>query len=189
LDADIPVRSLPLALIGCALLLAGCSARFEWREWKGPDGYSVLLPGRAQTVERDVEFEGSKLAVTMTSTGVGPTMFAVGSVQLPPALQADEAARERAIAHFRDGLVRNIGGTVTSTGPAALALPPGSARKLHAARAVEARGQAADGRTTVLAARFFIVDDRLFEVVALGADGSIDPLALDTFFTSFRLQP
>jgi len=183
------MRSLRLALLGCALLVAGCSARFEWREWKSPAGYSVMLPGRAQTVERDVEFEGRKLAVAMTSTGVGPTMFAVGVAQLPPAVQDDEAARERAIAHFRDALVRNIDGSVTATGPATLALPPGSTRKLRAARAVEARGRTADGRATALAARFFIVDDRLFEVVALGVDGSIDPLALETFFTSFRLQP
>jgi len=41
----------------------------------------------------------------------------------------------------------------------------------------------------VLAARFFIVEDRLFQLVALGGEGSIDPQALDTFFTSLRLTP
>jgi hypothetical protein len=41
----------------------------------------------------------------------------------------------------------------------------------------------------VLAALFFIVDDRLFQLIALGGEGSIEPQALDTFFTSFRLTP
>ncbi len=183
------MRALAVAGLWCALLLAGCSERLEWREWRSPDGYSVLLPGRAQTVARDVEFEGNRLPVTMTSTGVGASMFAVGVVHLPAAVHADAGARERAITHFRDALVRNIGGTVTTTGPAALALPPGSSRAVQATQAVEARGRTADGRPAALAARFFIVDDRLFEVIALGGDGSIDPLALETFFTSFRLQP
>ena len=173
-----------------ALLLMGCSERLEWREFRSPDGYSVLLPGRAQTVARDVEFEGQKLPVTMSSTGVGPAMFALGVVGLPAGIASDAAARERAIAYFRDGLVRNIGGTLISTRPASLLLPPGSPGQLRGGQAVEARGRAgADGRAAVLAARFLIVDDRLFQLIALGAEGSIEPQSLDTFFTSFRLTP
>jgi hypothetical protein len=62
---------------------------------------------------------------------------------------------------------------------------------LHASQAVQARGRAGGkGPEAVLAARFFIVDDdRLFQLIALGGEGGIDPQALDTFFTSFRLQP
>jgi hypothetical protein len=183
-------RRLAGALLVVLALLAGCSERLEWRELKSPDGYTVMLPGRAQTVAREVEFEGQKLPVSMTSTGVGAAMFAVGVVRLPPAMATDAAARERTIAHFRDGLVRNIGGTVTASGPAALSLAPGSPHGVLAAQSLEAKGRAgADGRSTVLAARFFIVDDRLFEVVALGGEGAIERNTLDTFFTSFRLQP
>jgi hypothetical protein len=183
-----PGRGLLAAFV--ALLVTGCSERLEWREFRSPEGYSVMLPGRAQTVARDVEFEGQKLPVTMTSTGVGPAMFALGVAILPAGIASDAAARERAIAYFRDGLVRNIGGTVVSARPASLALPPGSPRQLRAAQAVEARGRVgADGRATALAARFLIVDDRLFQLIALGGEGSIDPQALDTFFTSFRLTP
>jgi hypothetical protein len=177
--------------LGLALaLLAGCSERLEWRELKSPDGYGVMLPGRAQTVERDVAFEGHQVPVTMTSTGIGPAMFAVGVARLPAALAADAAASERTIAHFRDGLVRNIDGAVTVAGPATLVLAPGSTRRLRAAQLVEARGKVgANGRAAQLAARFFIVDDRLYEVIALSGEGAIGPNALDTFFTSFRLQP
>jgi hypothetical protein len=163
--------------------LAACSERLQWREVRSPEGYVVLLPGRAQTVQRDVEVAGRKLPVSMTSTGVGPTMFAVGVVQLPPDL--DAAARAQVLAHFRDALVRNIDGKVTAQGPATL---PGTAR-LAAGEAVDARGRGGDGRPARLVARFFIVDDRLFEVIAAGGADALDALALDTFFTSFRLSP
>jgi hypothetical protein len=33
----------------------------------------------------------------------------------------------------------------------------------------------------------FVVDDWLFQVIALAAEGEIPPEALDTFFASFRL--
>lgn len=176
-------------LMLCVAALAGCSERLEWRETRSPDGYTVMLPGRAQQVTRDVEFEGHKLPVAMTSTGVGAAMFAIGVVGLPAALAGDAAARDRTIAYFRDGLVRNIGGTVITSKPAPLVLPPGSAVLLRSGQAVEARGRAgADGRAAVLAARFFIVDDRLFQLIVLGGEGGIEPQALDTFFSSFRLS-
>jgi hypothetical protein len=185
------VRAMRTALVVAATLLAlACSARFEWREVRTNEGAVASLPGRPQSVTRELDVAGHKLSMTMWSTGVGPTMFAVGSARLPAPLSADPAGREQAIAYFRDGLVRNIGGTVTATTPAPLALPPGDARKLLASEAVEAVGRTGpDGRKSRLAARFFIVDDQFFEVVALGSEGEIPPEALETFFTSFRLAP
>ena len=183
-----------LRLVLAAMLLmlaAACSDRLEWREFRSSDGYSVSIPGRSQTVAREVDFEGQKISVSMTSTGVGPSMFAVGAARLPAGIAADAAARERVMAYFRDALVRNIGGTITAIGSAPLVLPPGSVHVLRASQAVQASGRTGGkGPEAVLAARFFIVDDdRLFQLIALGGEGGIEPQALDTFFTSFRLQP
>jgi hypothetical protein len=176
-----------VALAVCVGLLAACSARFEWRELR-TDEFVASLPGRPQTVARDIELAGEKVPMTMWSTGVGPTMFAVGAARLPAAAVADQSSRDRTLAYFRDGLVRNIGGTLTSQKPAPLSLSPGSARRVLVAEAVEAAGNAGpDGRKSRLAARFFIVDDQFFQIVALGAEGEIPPEVLDTFFTSFRL--
>jgi hypothetical protein len=179
------------ALVAAVALLAiACSQRFEWREIRMDEGAVASLPGRPQTVTREVDVGGQRVSMTMRSTGVGPTMFAVGAAKLPPPLSADPAGRAQAIAHFRDGLVRNVGGTVTASTQPSLPLPAGTARKLLASESVEAVGRAGpDGRKSRLAARFFIVDDQLFEVVALGAEGEIPPDALETFFTSFRLTP
>jgi hypothetical protein len=89
------------------------------------------------------------------------------------------------MAHFRDALVRNVSGQAIRRS-AAPGLDSGG-QPLLLSEAIEAAARLADGRNSRLAARFFIVDDRLFQIVALGAEGEIPPEALDTFFTSFRL--
>lgn len=123
----------------------------------------------------------------MMSTGIGATLFAVGAAQLPPSVSAEPSARQRALGVLRDALVRNVNGSITKNSPAVLVIPPGDSRKILAAEAIEAIGRDSSGRAVRLAARLFVVDDRLFQVVALGAEGEIPPDALDTFFTSFRL--
>jgi len=125
----------------------------------------------------------------MTSTGVGKAMFAIGEVELPPQVAGDAAAQARVIAYFRDALVRNIGGTVSASGTEALMLPSGSSHRVMQGQSLRAQGRTADGRPAALAARFFIVDDRLFQLVALGGDAGVGSQALDTFFTSFRPLP
>jgi hypothetical protein len=174
------------ALAACVFAaFAGCSPRFDWREFRSPDGYAVLLPGRPQTVVRDIELDGIKAPMSMTSTGIGPTMFAVGVARLPAAAVADASARQKSMAYFRDALARNVSGQAIRQS-AAPGLDSGG-QPVLLAEAIEATGRLPDGRNSRLAARFFIVDDRLFQVVALGAEGEIPPEALDTFFTSFRL--
>jgi hypothetical protein len=180
--------ALAMTLVALAAGTFGCSERFEWREVRADEGFVALLPGRPQTVTREIELGGQRAAMTMWSTGTGATMFAVGTVRLPPAAMADTSARKATVAHFRDALVRNIGATQST--PRGLPALASGARKPLADEAFEAVGrQAADGRKSRLAARVFIVDDRLFQLVALGAEGEIPPETLDTFFTSFRLTP
>ncbi len=176
-----------LAAALCALTLAACSPRFDWREVRPPGaGFVVALPDRPHTVTREVAFGGRTIPMSMTSTGIGPTLFAVGVAELPgEAVEPQQV--QSTLEWFRDALVRNVGATLLRSEPAA---PPagGRSRALRAAITVEARGSPrADGRPTVLAARFFVADDRLYQVVAFGAEGEIPPAVLQTFFDSFQL--
>lgn len=184
--AATPYRPRPWAAMLVVVTLAACSPRLEWRELRSPDGYTVLLPGRAQVVTRELAFEGHKLPMSMTSTGVGASMFAVGVATLPPALADDAAARERLIAYFRDALLKNVDATAPVADKATLARPPAAPQQLRAAQGVRVQGRAGrDGAAARLAARWFIVDDRLYQLIALGGEGAIDAVALDTFFDSF----
>lgn len=168
-----------------ALAALGCTPRFNWREVRPAEARCVIaLPDKPQSAERELDLAGDKVTMRMTSTGVGPTLFALGVAQLPAAALAPDRL-EATLAWFRDGLLRNVQGTLTGTRPLTLAAPAG--RTLRTAQAVSAKGRIGDGRKAALAARFYVVDDRLYQVVALGAEGEIPADALDTFFDSFRL--
>jgi len=181
-----------LAAAAC-LLVAACSPRFDWREIRQPAaGYAVALPDKPQTATREIAFEHPAGAVrtemTMLSTGVGASLFAVGSAGLPSFAIETPEALAATLAWFSDGLLRNVQATqaiADEIGP-----PAGlGTRKLRAARAFSAAGKAGSGRPARLAVRLYVVDDRLFQLVALGAEGEVPPQALETFFDSFRLTP
>lgn len=76
--------------------------------------------------------------------------------------------------------------------PLSVAVP--NARKLVLAQSVRGQGgtggAAGAGKkagSTLVAARFIVVDDRLYQVVALGSQDELTPAVLETFFDSFRL--
>lgn len=188
-------------MAAAAVLLVACSPALNWREVRVPaDGYSITLPDKPQTVERQLKLplppgepQGAGPASTvdvtmrMTSTGVGPTLFAVGVARLPPQALTPTALPQ-VVDGFREGLLRNIGGQVT--GQTAAELSP-AARGRFAPRlsqGITATGRIGpQGRPGRLAARFYVVDDRLYQIVAMGAEGELPAATLETFFDSFRL--
>lgn len=173
----------------------GCSPKFDWREVRSTaDAYAVSLPGKPQVVTRDLEVPlaggTQKVSMTMTSTGVGPTMFAVGVAHLPAGVPQDTAAVQASMTFFRDGLLRNIGARTAereTTPPPGRAAPPA----LRASTSFEARGQL--GRPgekpepARLAARIYVVDDRIYQIVAMGRAADLSDQEIETFFTSFQL--
>lgn len=177
----------------CVALIAACSPRFNWREYRQPEaGYVVALPDKPQDVTREIAFDHPggpvRAEMSMLSTGVGASLFAVGSARLPPFAVDSPAALADTVAWFRDGLLRNVqAGPVE---PNDAGTPPGlGTRRLRAAQSFDATGTTGSSRTARLAVRLYVVDDRLFQLVALGAEGEIPPQALETFFDSFRLAP
>ena len=176
-----------LAALAIAVL-AGCSPRLDWRDVRSVSGrYVIALPDRPQIAQREVDYDAGggpvKLALSMTSSGVGGTLFAVCVATLPPAVLRDPA---RAVAWLRDSLVRNIGGTLDAVRP--LVAPPGAAGRAQLAEEAVARGTiGAEHRAAQLVTRLYLVDDRLFAVTAIAADGELPPAALDVFLSSFRL--
>ena len=174
-------------VIALGVIATACNPTFNWRAFRSADGFAVVLPGRPQTVSREVRLPDGVVQMSMTSTGIGATLFAVGVAQLPSGLSSEAPGRERAITHLRDALVRNVNGRIINSSAASLSVPPGESRKVLAAEAIEAAGRDSGGRAVRLAARLFIVDDRLYQVVALSAEGEVPPDAIETFFTSFRL--
>lgn len=171
-------------------LLAACSPRLDWRQVRSVElGFEAALPEKPQTVTREVDYTGPggplRLPMTMVSTGVGPSLFAVGVVRLPAAALASSEL-EATVSWFRDALVRNLGGVLLEVAPTPQPAPAG--RQVRGAWTVRAKANAGrNGRAGTLAARFVVADDRLYQVVALGADTELTPAVIETFFESFRL--
>jgi hypothetical protein len=185
----------PVAGVLAVVALFGCSPKLDWREVRSAaDAYAVSLPGKPQVVTRDLDLPlaagAQKVSMTMTSAGVGPTMFAVGVAHLPAGAAQDTAAVQASMAFIRDGLLRNIGvrSAEKETTPA-----PGriAAAALRGSTAFEARGQLArpgeKPEPARLAARIYVVDDRLYQIVAMGRAADLPDHEIETFFTSFKL--
>ena len=182
----------------CLLLLAllGCSPKLDWREVRSAaDAYAVSLPGKPQVVTRDLDLPlaggSQKVSMTMTSAGVGPTMFAVGVAHLPAGVPQDASAVQEAIAFFRAGLLRNIG-VRAAENESIPTLGASGAATVRGATSFEARGQLdRPGETPTparLAARIYVVDDRLYQIVAMGRAADLPDHEIETFFTSFHLM-
>jgi hypothetical protein len=144
-------------------------------------------------VTGEVDLRGTKMRMTMTSTGIGGTLFAVGTSILPPSAAATPQAAQETVDGFRAALVQRFGAQVRATRPARMVLPPGASKVQQAGEQIEATASAASRsgaspRPIVLAARFFVVDDRFYQLVAAGAEDELPPEAVDNFFTSFRLK-
>ncbi len=75
--------------LGSVAVGASCSPTFNWREFRSPDGFAVVFPGRPQTATREVRLPDAVVQMSMTSTGIGATLFAVGAAQLPSGLSAE----------------------------------------------------------------------------------------------------
>lgn len=191
-------RWLAIAAIAAAAL-AACSPRFDWREIRrSEDRFAVALPDRPQTVVREVEFQPGDAAprrveMAMTSTGVGSTLFAVGAVRLPRELLADGPPADRAVAWLKASLLRNVNGTeTTETALPPERLPRSAVAATRSGIELRTRGTVpakagGSGRPAELAARIYVADDRLYQLVVVGAEGELSPDTIDTFFSSFRL--
>lgn len=185
-----------LLCIGLLGLLAACSPRLDWREIREPAlGYTVLLPGKPLRASRELKLTDLPVRMDMTSVGQGGALFAVGVAALPPAASATPAATEQTLARFAEGLRRNVDALAAPQEPeppARFAASFAGSRNVRAETALHVRGQVAGPngpRAVHLYARLVVADDRLYQVVALGSDAELPPLATDTFFQSFRLTP
>lgn len=169
-------RLIRTAAIGCALLLAACSPKFDWREVRGAGApYVVMLPAKPASHTREIDLDGIKVSMTMTAAEVDDVTFAVGAAALP-----DPAQAPKALNAMKTALVRNIGGKVTRE------KSDGSAN-MPTMIEIEASGSPGrGGQSRLLFARFVAKDKYVYQIVAVGSEKAISREAVDTFLASFK---
>ena len=99
--------ALALGVIAVAGVLAACSPTYDWRTVSNDaSGYSVDLPAKPRSDQRDVEIGGAARRMRMQTAEVDDVLFVVGTVALP---DARPATQQQALAFLRDGLAHNVG--------------------------------------------------------------------------------
>ncbi|MFC7288607.1 hypothetical protein ACFQPC_11215 [Herminiimonas glaciei] len=174
-----------IALLGTAFVLTACSPKFDWREIRSNDApYAVAMPSKPNTVTRQIDLNGTQVAMTMTVSTVDGVTFAVGSAELPDATQAQVSLNS-----MKTALVKNIVGTVKEE--KVLTMPHGTAGGQLAVTEIQALGAAGangDDQVRVLFARFVAKDKRVYQLVVTGAEKVVKRELVDTFFSSFKLN-
>ena len=191
LAASSLVKATPRLLVAACVIALGvvttaCNPTFNWREFRSPDGFAVMFPGRPQTVSREVKIAGRDGADVDDVNRYWRHAVRSRCSAITGGTESETAARERTITYMRDALVRNV--RQQSTGrQRRYRFQQATRAKSSRPKPPKPAGKTKAGVPVQVAARLFIVDDRLFQVVALGAKDELSPEALDTFFTSFRL--
>jgi hypothetical protein len=169
-----------IAKLACAaaaaLVMLGCTPRYDWREVRGTDdSYSILLPAKPAALTRTINLDGVRVAMTMTAAEVDGVTFAVGSAQLP-----DAPAAQAALDKMKVALVKNINGGIKHE------KRPTPGERMPTIE-LEARGDR-NGRPLLLLARFVAKDRRAYQVVVAGPEKAVVREAAETFLTSLNLR-
>lgn len=160
-----------------ALLLAGCSPTYNWRDYTSADGaFKVLFPAKPATHTRAIDLGGIQVDMTMTAAEVEGSTFAVGTAVAP-----DAALAQATLPAMRQALLRNIG-----AGDAAGKNESGTA-PAGATLDVDAVGKG-NGGPVRLVGRFLAKGTRVYQVVVLGKPGAMPPEQTEQFLSSFKPQ-
>ncbi|WP_233862063.1 hypothetical protein [Paraburkholderia adhaesiva] len=178
------VRAAALALRLCvaAGVLAACSPTYDWRTVSNDaSGYSVDLPAKPRSDQRDVEIAGTPMHMRMQTAEVNDVLFVVGTVALP---DARSETQQQALAFLRDGLARNVGVAPDARDVAVPVATGGAIGGIE----MRLTGKAGEkGETRTIHARLVAKGTRVYEVAIVGrAEPSVEQV--DQFFRSFRLH-
>lgn len=171
------------ALLSMAALaaVAACT-QSDWRELAVSDaGFRVLMRGEAHYVRQDLDTPAGKMSAHLYSSDRPDSYFAVGYSDYPLALIVG-ARPEQVFAGVRDTWVRRIEGKLIS-----------SDRELSLAGKYPGMEFIAEGKTkgadTFVQARLYLVEQRLFQVIAMGRKNEVPQGTVNRYLNSFELIP
>lgn len=185
LPSDMRKFSFPLLLttLLAAGVLAACSPKYDWRDYRSSDApYAVLFPGKPASQTRTITLDGQEVSMTMTAAEVDGVSFAVGSAKL-----ADAAKAQAALAAMKTALVNNIGAAVVSDKTTTTSSGTGSPAGQQTMVEVEAKG-AQNGEAMLLIGHFIAKDSRIYQVIIMGREKHVVRDTVDTFMSSFKLN-
>ena len=171
------MRALLLAVMFVALAACGAS---QWRELALSDaGFSVLMRGQPRYVRQPVDTPAGKMEAHLYSSDRRDSFFAVGYSDYPLTLVVG-VPPQQLFSGVRDTWVRRIDGKLI-TQDSGLRLA-GKYPGLE----FTARGTV-NGAEAFMQARLYLVDQRLYQVIAMGRTSEVPQGVVNRFLNSFRL--
>jgi hypothetical protein len=167
------------ALLLLFLLLAACSPKLDWREFRAEDGgFTVLLPQKPGQAERKFVTPMGDVTMKMYSVRIDETVLGAGFADFAAPVDA------HALDVMRDALVKSLGGKLASDKPVSSSGPaPLSGREIVVTGTL---GQGDKAASVELRARLYARDKRYYQLVLAGKKGAFEANDADMFLGSFR---
>jgi hypothetical protein len=172
------VRYAAILLLLACTLCAGCG-KSDWHTLEIPEGgFSVLMRSEPHYVKQALDTPAGQMTAHLYSSDRPSSYYAVGYSDYPLALVIG-ANTEQIFSSVRDTWVRRIGGRLVKSSDLKLA---GTYPGLE----FEAEGKA-NGADAFVQARIFLVDQRLYQVIAMGRKNEVPQGEINRFLDSFKL--
>lgn len=169
-------RSGTLWAMACGLLLVSGCGKAEFKEFASADGrFKVQMPGTPKEETQTAAGATMKIYSLQEKDGAYAAAFA----DLPIPSGESEAQLQARLDGSRDGMVRNVGGTLTSESRITLS-------GKYPGREVQADIPSKKG---VLRARIYLVDRRLYQVMVTGTKPWATSADATKFLDSLVLMP
>jgi hypothetical protein len=162
-----------------ALTLVAVPAAFaaDWKVVETPD-FSVNLPGAAAKKEMVEQAESGEVKITIWGVQTPNAFFAVSIADYPKGIDGDvlERVRDGAMASVQATLERDVGVFLDSAA--------GAPKKKYEGREFDATTKSG----IKLAARLFLVENRLYQMICVSPKTAFDSAAYKKFVESFKLR-
>ncbi|HEX2828840.1 MAG TPA: hypothetical protein VHP37_20990 [Burkholderiales bacterium] len=170
-----------LFVIALSLLSLSCG-QSEWRPMEVSEGgFRVLMRGQPNVTRQQFDTPAGKMTAFLYSSDRPLSYYAVGYTDYPLALVVGKDPYE-VFEGVRNTWVRRIGGRrVGSDGKLTLS---GKYQGLEFTAEGDSKGTEA-----VMQARLFLVDQRLYQVIAMGRKNAVPQGEINRFLNSFALVP
>ena len=168
-----------IALAFC-VFAASCGKPSEWRSMDiAEGGFRMLMRGQPHVSNQQLDTPAGRMGAHLYSSDRPASYYAVGYSDYPLAFAVTENP-DAIFKGVRDTWLRRIGGR--SIGPDRKLTLAGKYPGVEFTAEGNAKGAAA-----YLQARLFLVDQRLYQVIAMGRKGEVPQGDVNRYLNSFRL--
>src|SRR5262245_47356704 len=168
-----------LAVMGL-LLSTAVRADDKWETFSSKDGkYSVSLPGKPTESDKKVESAAGELTIHMALPSPNNDLAYLVTYNDYPDAAIGGADKEAMLDGVRDGNLKSFGGKVASEKKINIGKDKFPGREILLEKA---------GETTVYRARMYLVNNRLYQVVLVGAKDIATNKDTDKYLESFKLS-